>query len=75
MGQQHLFLILSFALWGLAGLAPALLTPVDIQPSVRTDPVSDDPDDPAIWVHPTDPALSLVIGTNRPIAQCRQKPC
>jgi 3-phytase len=23
----------------------------------------DDPDDPAIWVHPTDPARSLVIGT------------
>lgn len=27
--------------------------------------MSDDPDDPAIWVHPTDPARSLVIATNK----------
>jgi 3-phytase len=38
---------------------------VDIQPAVRTQQVSDDPDDPAIWVHPTDPSRSLVIATNK----------
>ena len=27
--------------------------------------MTDDPDDPAIWVHPTDPARSLIIGTNK----------
>ncbi|NDJ78625.1 MAG: phytase [Chloroflexi bacterium] len=35
---------------------------------VETEPVAaatDAADDPAIWVHPTDPALSLVIGTDK----------
>ena len=34
----------------------------------QTDPVAtteDAADDPAVWVHPTDPARSLVIGTNK----------
>jgi 3-phytase len=39
--------------------------PADIQPVVRTDQVTDDPDDPAIWVHPSDPARSLILGTNK----------
>jgi 3-phytase len=41
---------------------------VTVQPSVETDPVpsdSDAADDPAVWVHPTDPALSLIIGTDK----------
>lgn len=38
---------------------------IDIQPAVRTAQVTDDPDDPAIWVHPTDPARSLILGTNK----------
>lgn len=33
--------------------------------AVSTEAVPDDPDDPAIWIHPTDPSLSLVIGTNK----------
>jgi 3-phytase len=40
-------------------------TPVDIQLAASTDPVSDNPDDPAIWVHPSDPARSLILGTNK----------
>ncbi|HTM51172.1 MAG TPA: phytase [Bryobacteraceae bacterium] len=32
---------------------------------VHTERVSDDPDDPAIWVHPTDTARSLILGTNK----------
>lgn len=39
-----------------------------VTPSVETDPVvdgGDAADDPAIWVHPTNPADSLVIGTNK----------
>lgn len=35
------------------------------QPVVATEAVTDDPDDPAIWIHPTDPELSLVLGTNK----------
>ncbi|MFN4115846.1 MAG: phytase, partial [Inhella sp.] len=37
-------------------------------PSAQTDPVSgygDAADDPAIWVHPRQPARSLVLGTNK----------
>jgi 3-phytase len=36
--------------------------------SVETEPVmssGDAADDPAIWIHPTDPSRSLVIGTNK----------
>lgn len=36
-----------------------------IHPVLATEPVSKDPDDPAIWVNPRDPAQSLVIGTNK----------
>jgi len=39
-----------------------------VEASVETDPMDtfgDSADDPAIWVHPTDPAKSLVIGTNK----------
>ena len=45
--------------------APA---PVDIQPRVTTDPVGEDADDPAIWVHPEDPSRSLILGTNKTLA-------
>ena len=37
-------------------------------PSAQTEPVKtfgDAADDPAIWVHPDDPALSLIIGTQK----------
>ena len=39
-----------------------------VQPDVETEPVEDygdAADDPAIWVHPTDPELSLVIGSQK----------
>ena len=36
-----------------------------LTPALATDPVTDDADDPAIWHHPTDPARSLIIGTNK----------
>ena len=38
----------------------ALVTPV-----VATAQVSEDPDDPAIWIHPADPARSMILGTNK----------
>lgn len=34
-------------------------------PLAVTQPVSADSDDPAIWIHPTEPARSLVIGTDK----------
>lgn len=36
-----------------------------IHPLAETEPVGVDADDPAIWIHPTDPARSLVIGTDK----------
>jgi 3-phytase len=48
-----------------AGLAPVT---VDVRPTAATDPVGEDPDDPAIWVHPSDPARSLIFGTNKTAA-------
>lgn len=38
---------------------------LDIRPVIATAPVAQDPDDPAIWVHPSDPARSLILGTNK----------
>jgi 3-phytase len=48
------------AVWALFATAPN-----SIQPVVRTQPVGDDPDDPAVWVHPADASKSLIIGTNK----------
>ena len=42
--------------------------PIDAYPMAETDPVAgagDAADDPAIWVHPTDPGASLVLGTDK----------
>jgi 3-phytase len=30
--------------------------------------VTDDADDPALWIHPTDPGRSLIVGTNKVLA-------
>jgi 3-phytase len=41
---------------------------VSVWPTVETDQAygeGDDADDPAIWVHPTDPSLSTIIGTSK----------
>lgn len=46
---------------GAAGQAPV----IRVQPAVATEPVPNDPDDPAIWIHPQDPARSLILGTDK----------
>jgi 3-phytase len=41
---------------------------VPVLASMETEPVPDSgdaADDPAIWIHPTDPSLSLIIGTDK----------
>lgn len=41
---------------------------ITVSPIMETEPVSsfgDAADDPAIWVHPTDPELSIIIGTQK----------
>jgi len=39
--------------------------PPALCPAVETQPVSADADDPAIWIHPADPARSLIVGTDK----------
>ena len=36
---------------------------IEIESEYGTAQLSNDPDDPAIWVHPSDPARSLILGT------------
>ena len=42
--------------------------PLEVRATIETAPVQrggDAADDPAIWVHPTDPSKSLIVGTNK----------
>jgi len=52
-------------LLGLAAFSGTSHLSVSIRPVLATAPVSDDPDDPAVWVHPSEPARSLIVGTNK----------
>jgi len=36
-----------------------------IAPVIITEPTKYDTDDPAIWIHPTDPSKSLIVGTDK----------
>jgi 3-phytase len=50
-----------------AGSAPAPALPI-VLPRMQTEPVAragDAADDPAIWVHPTNPGKSRILGTNK----------
>jgi len=38
-----------------------------LKPVVITQPTPHDTDDPAIWIHPTDPAKSLIVGTDKEV--------
>lgn len=38
-----------------------------LKPSVVTEQTEYDTDDPAIWVHPKDPSLSLIVGTDKEV--------
>lgn len=38
---------------------------IEVHPRVATDSVKVDADDPAIWIHPTDPSKSIIIGTDK----------
>jgi 3-phytase len=39
--------------------------PAALHPDFVTDPTPTDTDDPAIWIHPTDPMQSLILGTDK----------
>lgn len=46
-------------------LLPAPRLTIELRPVLATEPVGEDADDPALWIHPSDPARSLVIGTDK----------
>jgi 3-phytase len=48
-----------------AGAIPEGTPAATVNPALFTEPVADDADDPAVWIHPADPARSLVLGTNK----------
>lgn len=49
-----------------AGAAPHLSAAQTPREPVRsTDTVAHDPDDPALWIHPTDPSRSLILATDK----------
>lgn len=51
-----------------APVAGADVPTIQVRPTVETAPVpnvGDAADDPAIWIHPTDPSLSTIIGTDK----------
>ncbi len=59
---------------GCRGAAPADRAPhpgpgatadARLTPSVLTDTVPHDPDDPALWIHPTEPGRSLILATDK----------
>lgn len=64
--ESKLFYIALTALCVLILLAPSPPpAPPQVKAVVATEQVGDDPDDPAIWVHPRNPAQSVILGTNK----------
>ncbi|REE00469.1 phytase [Marinoscillum furvescens] len=61
---MKIYPIFALALATLSCSAPAHKQD-EIKPQYITDQVLHDSDDPAIWVHPTDPSQSLILGTDK----------
>ena len=45
--------------------SPIVVAEGALSPIVITEETKHDPDDPAIWIHPTDPSQSLIVGTDK----------
>jgi len=59
-------LLLTCSLAAVAAQSPEHDRPSDsLLPSLVSSPVRHDTDDPAIWIHPTDPSQSLILGTDK----------
>jgi 3-phytase len=58
-------LLLACTLVALWATASHLQTAIQIHPRAATPPVPYDADDPAIWVHPSDPTKSVILGTDK----------
>jgi 3-phytase len=61
-------MLLSAALVALPARAATITIPQTVTATIETEPVphsGDSADDPAIWIHPTDPSQSTIIGTDK----------
>ena len=58
-------LLLLSLLGGCGRSGSSLPAPTALKPVVITEPTRHDADDPAFWIHPTDRAKSLVLGTDK----------
>ncbi|MEO1126669.1 MAG: phytase [Cyanobacteria bacterium J06639_16] len=61
--QKTQFLAFALDLESTPAALPVLETPLTVDDEDGTTPLQGDSDDPAIWVHPTDPSKSVVFGT------------
>src|SRR4051794_18376556 len=61
-------LLAGLALVSMPGAVGHAAPPATVSSSLATAPVADDADDPALWVCPTDPGRSLILGTNKAAA-------
>jgi len=59
--QAVLAILVPLSIWSAGSM-------IDLRPVVATEVVGEDPDDPAVWLHPTDPERSLVLGTDKTAA-------
>jgi 3-phytase len=71
-GPHALLLLIAVTLAVAGGCGRSAETPVGaasdpgvVRPALETAAVSADADDPAVWVHPDDPAQSLILGTDK----------
>ena len=66
IGVSMYKLIVIVTLFSIFGCSQKQDTNVNkLSPVVVTEQVNYDTDDPAIWIHPTDPSKSLIIGTDK----------
>jgi 3-phytase len=42
-----------------------------VKPTVITEALPHDTDDPSIWIHPTDPSKSIIVGTAKRKNHCK----
>lgn len=52
-------------IWFWLNITSVLAQTVFVSPKVSTTPTAGNADDPAIWIHPTDPSKSVIIGTDK----------
>ena len=63
--KSQLILLLGMTAWSFTAAAQTIPSTIPVNAKVSTGAVKGDADDPAIWIHPTTPAKSVIIGTDK----------